>query len=386
MDPATGCISSRNRSSRSASHPFCLAHDLFLKPVPTFRDHAVAGLDRHRQEREGSPPKVEEDPMKKAIITAAFASVLALTGSAGAQNFPTRQLTMVIPFAAGGPTDVLGRVMAQKMGELLGQTVIVENVGGAGGMTGSKRVVDAKPDGYYMLLGTVGTHAQGQTLYKHPLYNAVTDFTPVGLIAEVPIALLVRKDLPAKDLKEFVAYSKENQDKMPFGSAGAGSATHLGCVVLNTAMGTDITHVPYKGTGPAMQDLVAGRIDFLCEIVTTAKPQIDGGSVRALAIMTAQRSAVLPNLPTTREQGLDVQAYTWNALYAPKATPTDVVKKLNDAMIAAMDTASVKDRLQSLGAQIVTPERRSPDYLAKFTASEIQKRAAPIKASGVSIE
>src|SRR5450830_320292 len=279
------------------------------------------------------------NPMKRTILSTALAMLLALAGSASAENFPDRTLTMIIPFAAGGPTDVLGRVIAQRMGELLGQTVIVENIGGAGGMTGSKRVADARPDGYTMLLGTVGTHAQGQTLYKKPLYNALTDFAPVGLIAEVPIALLVRKDLPAKDLKEFVAYSKENQAKMQFGSAGAGSATHLGCVVLNTAMGTDITHVPYKGTGPAMQDLVAGRIDFLCEIVTTAKPQIDGGSVRALAIMTAQRSAVLPNLPTTREQGLDVQAYTWNALYAPKATPTDVVKKLNDAMIAAMDTA-----------------------------------------------
>ena len=164
---------------------------------------------------------------------------MALAASAGAQNFPTRTLTMVIPFAAGGPTDMLGRVMAQGMGEVLGQTIIVENVGGAGGMTGGKRVADATPDGYTMLLGTVGTQAQGQTLYKHPLYNAVTDFTPVGLIAEVPIALLVRKDLPAKDLKEFVAYAKANQKKMQFGSAGAGSATHLGCVVLNTAMGTE---------------------------------------------------------------------------------------------------------------------------------------------------
>jgi tripartite-type tricarboxylate transporter receptor subunit TctC len=312
--------------------------------------------------------------------------MLALTGSAHAAGFPDHPLTMVIPFAAGGPTDVLGRVMAARMGEILGQNVIVENVGGAGGMTGSKKVADAKPDGYTMVLGTVGTHAQGQTLYKHPLYNAVTDFSPVGLIAEVPIVLLVRKDLPAKDLKEFVAYAKANQGKMQFGSAGAGSATHLGCVVLNTAMGTNITHVPYKGTGPAMQDLVAGRIDFLCEIITTAKPQVDGGNVRALAIMTTTRSPVLPNLPTTREQGLDVQAYTWNALYAPKGTPADVVKKLNDAMVEAMTTPVVHDRLQGLGAMIVTKDRSTPAYLGKFTADEIKKWEAPIKASGVSIE
>lgn len=323
--------------------------------------------------------------MKKAII-AAFAAVIALTGSASAQTYPDRQVTMVIPFAAGGPTDVLGRVMAQKMGEILKQTVIVENVGGAGGMTGGKRVAEAKPDGYTVLLGTVGTQAQGQTLYKKPLYNSLTDFVPVVLIADVPIALLVRKDLPAKDFKEFVAYAKANQSKMQFGSAGAGSATHLGCVVLDTAMGTKITHVPYKGTGPAMQDLIAGRIDFLCEILSTAKPQIDGGSVRALAIMTAARSPVLPNLATTKEQGLDVQAYTWNAIYLPKGTPAAIVKTLHDAAVEAMNAPAVKDRLQGLGAMIVAPERRSPEYLAKFTADEIKKWEAPIKASGVSVE
>ena len=322
--------------------------------------------------------------MKRIAYGVAMALLLALTGFASAETFPNRTLTMIIPFAAGGPTDVLGRIMAQRMGELLGQTVIVENTGGAGGMTGSKRVADAKPDGYTMLLGTVGTQAQGQTLYKHPLYNSVTDFTPVALVADVPIVLIVRKDLPVNNFKEFVAYAKENQAKMQFGSAGAGSATHLGCVVLNTAMGTNIVHVPYKGTGPAMQDLIGGRIDFLCEIISTAKSQIDGGSVKALAIMTKDRSPVEPNLPTTLEQGLDVQAYTWNALYLPKGAPADVVKKLNETAVAAMTTPAVHDRLQSLGAMIVAPERRSPEYLGKFTAEEIKKWEAPIKASGVS--
>ncbi|HKS87788.1 MAG TPA: tripartite tricarboxylate transporter substrate-binding protein [Pseudolabrys sp.] len=323
--------------------------------------------------------------MRKVILAAALAA-MALTGQASADDFPTRPVTMVIPFAAGGPTDVLGRVIGARMGEILGQTVVIENVGGAGGMTGSKRVAEAKPDGYTMVLGTVGTHAQGQTLYKRPLYNALTDFTPVILIAEVPIALLVRKDLPVNNLKEFVAYAKENQSKMQFGSAGAGSATHLGCVVLNTAMGTNITHVPYKGTGPAMQDLIGGRIDFLCEIVSTAKPQIDGGSVKALAIMTTARSPVLPNLPTTREQGLDVQAYTWNAIFLPKGAPADVVKKLHDAAVGAMNTPAVRDRLQGIGATLVGPDRQSPEYLGKFVADEIRKWAVPIKASGVQIE
>ena len=322
--------------------------------------------------------------MKRIAYGVAMALLLALTGFASAETFPNRTLTMIIPFAAGGPTDVLGRIMAQRMGELLGQTVIVENTGGAGGMTGSKRVADAKPDGYTMLLGTVGTQAQGQTLYKHPLYNSVTDFTPVALVADVPIVLIVRKDLPVNNFKEFVAYAKENQAKMQFGSAGAGSATHLGCVVLNTAMGTNIVHVPYKGTGPAMQDLIGGRIDFLCEVISTAKSQIDGGSVKALAIMTKDRSPVEPNLPTTLEQGLDVQAYTWNALYLPKGAPADIVKKLNETAVAAMTTPAVHDRLQGLGAMIVAPERRTPEYLGKFTAEESKKWEAPIKASGVS--
>jgi tripartite-type tricarboxylate transporter receptor subunit TctC len=324
--------------------------------------------------------------MKKSIFAAALAATLALTGMARADDFPNRPITMVIPFAAGGPTDVLGRIMAKGLGDALGQTVIVENIGGAGGMTGGKRVADSKPDGYTILLGTVGTQAQGQTLYKHPLYNAVTDFTPLALIADVPIALLVRKDLPAKNLQEFVKYAKENKSKMQFGSAGAGSATHLGCVVLNTAMGTDITHVPYKGTGPAMQDLVASRIDYMCEIISTAKPQIDGGNVRALAIMTKDRSPVLPNLPTAIEQGLNVEAYTWNAFFLPKGTPADIVKKLNDATVKAMDNPEIKERLQGLGATVVAADRRSPEYLGGFVKSEIEKWAAPIKASGVSVQ
>ena len=324
--------------------------------------------------------------MKRTILGVALAALLAVPGMAGAQDFPTRPMTMVIPFAAGGPTDLLGRVIAAKMGEILKQNVIVENVGGAGGQTGSKRVAVAKPDGYSFVLGTVGTHAQGQTLYKHPLYNAETDFTPVGLIAEVPIVLIARKDLPANNLKEFVAYAKANEAKMQFGSAGAGSATHLGCVVLNTAMGTPkITHVPYKGTGPAMQDLIAGRIDYLCEIISTAKPQIDGHNVKPIAILTKTRSPVEKDIPTSAEQGLDVQAYTWNAIFLPKGAPEAIVKKLNAAMVQAMHDPAVKDRLQSFGAQVVSDDRATPAYLASFVKSEIAKWAVPIKASGVSV-
>jgi tripartite-type tricarboxylate transporter receptor subunit TctC len=296
-------------------------------------------------------------------------------------------MTMIIPFAAGGPTDVLGRVVGQRLGEILGQPVVIENVGGAGGMTGSKRVADAAPDGYTFVLGTVGTHAQGQTLYKRPLYNAASDFTPAVLIAEVPIILIVRKDLPPKDFKEFITYTKANQSKMQFGSAGAGSATHLGCVLLNYVIGVDVTHVPYRGTGPAMQDLQGGRIDYLCEIITTAKPQVDGGTVRALAIFDKQRSPAMPNLPTALEQGTpNLEAYTWNAIFLPKNTPADIVKKINEATLQAMKTPSVRERLEALGAQIVSDERATPQYLGQFVRQEIEKWAAPIKASGVTVE
>src|SRR5262245_9364664 len=323
--------------------------------------------------------------MRKLILSAALA-LASLAGAASAQDFPARPVTMIIPFAAGGPTDVLGRVIGARMGEILGQTVIIENVGGAGGMTGSAKVAQARPDGYTMVLGTVGTHAQGQTLYKRPLYNAATDFTPVALIAEVPIVLITRKDLPVDDFKAFVDYAKKNKDKMQFGSAGAGSATHLGCVVLNSAMGANITHVPYRGTGPAMQDLQGGRIDYLCEIMSTAKPQIDGGTVKAIAMLTKDRSPALPDVPTAIEQGLDVQAYTWNAIFLPKNTPAAIVTKLHDAALEAMHTPAVKERLAALGAMIVSDDRATPQYLVGFVKSEIEKWAAPIKASGASVE
>ncbi len=316
-------------------------------------------------------------------------ALLSLAGlsAALAQDFPTRPLTMVIPFAAGGPTDVLGRVVAARMSEVLGQQVVVENVGGAGGMNGSYRIANAAPDGYQFVLGTVGTHAQGQTLYKKPLYNALTDFTPVALLAEVPILLVVRKDLPPKDFKEFVAYAKANQSKMQFGSAGAGSATHLGCVLLNHVLGIDVTHVPYRGTGPAMQDLQGGRIDYLCEIITTAKPQVDGGAVRALAIFDTKRSPALPDLPTALEQGTpDLVAYTWNAIFLPKNAPGAIVKKLNAAARETMQSPLVRERLAALGAQVVSEDRMTPEHLRTFVESEIAKWAAPIKASGVVIE
>jgi tripartite-type tricarboxylate transporter receptor subunit TctC len=321
------------------------------------------------------------------LLAALAAILMASNLPANAQKFPDHSMTMVIPFAAGGPTDILGRLVAGRMSEVLGQTVVVENVNGAGGMTGSARVANAPPDGYQFVLATVGTHAQGQTLYKHPLYNAVTDFTPVILVANVPLVLIARKDLPVNNFKEFVAYAKENQAKMQFGSAGTGSATHLGCVLMNYLLGVNITHVPYRGTGPAMQDLQGGRIDYLCDVMTTAKPPIDGGAVKGLAVFDNKRSPALPDVPTAAEQGTpDLIAYTWNAIFLPKDAPEPVVKTLHDAALAAMHTPAVRERLTGLGAEIVSDDEATPQHLGDFVKSEIAKWAVPIKASGVSVE
>jgi tripartite-type tricarboxylate transporter receptor subunit TctC len=315
-------------------------------------------------------------------LAAAFAAA-----SAWAQSWPERPVTMVIPFAAGGAVDVMGRILAPRLGEVLGQRVIIENVAGAGGMSGAYRVAKANPDGYELVLGSVGTHAHSQSLYKKPLYNAVTDFAPVALIAELPLVLVARKDLPADNLREFITYAKANQAKMQFGSAGAGSADHLTCLLLNSAIGVNITHVPYRGGQPAMQDLIGGRIDYVCNIITTVLPQVQAGLIKAITITTKQRSPLLPDLPTAQEQGVaGFDAYTWDALFLPNRTPEPIVRRLNAAVNETLNTPIVQQRLSEIGANVVSQERRTPEYLGKFVASEIAKWAGPIKASGVTIE
>jgi tripartite-type tricarboxylate transporter receptor subunit TctC len=325
--------------------------------------------------------------MRKIILGAALVGVLAFAGTARAQDWPTRPLTLVVPFAAGGTTDILGRIMAQRVGEILGQQVVVENVGGAGGMTGSSRVAKASPDGSQVLFSGLGPLVLSQALYKKPLYNTLRDFTPVALIAEVPLVLVVRKTLPVNNFQEFIAYAKANHARMTFGSAGSGSAPHIGCLLLNTAMGTDITHVPFRGSGPALQELVAGRIDFYCDAITAPLPQIQGNTVKAIAMLTRNRAALLPTLPTAREQGLaNVEVDVWFGFFLPPGTPEPIVRRLHRATVEAMATPAVRERAESSGASLVAPERTSPEYLREFVRSELEKWTAPIKASGVSVE
>jgi tripartite-type tricarboxylate transporter receptor subunit TctC len=321
------------------------------------------------------------------LLVVTLSASFQFAGSASAQDWPTRPVTMVIAFPAGGDTDIFGRIFAPRLSELLGQQVIVENVVGEGVKGGAYRVAKAAPDGYQFMIGHLGTHAQYQSIYKSPLYNAATDFAPVALLVEQSQVLATRKDFPATDLSEFFAYAKSNQATMRYGSAGATSPTYLNCLLFNTAIGVDVTHVPYRGSGPALQDLIAGRIDYMCAGLASVKRLIEDDRIKAVAILAKNRSPVLPNLPSAHEQGLtDFETTIWFAFFLPKGTPAPIVQKLNDATVAAMNTSSVQQQLKELGVTVVAPERRSPEYLQKFVVSEIEKWAPTIRRANVKAE
>jgi tripartite-type tricarboxylate transporter receptor subunit TctC len=313
------------------------------------------------------------------------ALVFALATQARSDEWPSRPITLIVPFAPGGGVDVSARIQAQGMGERLGQPIVVENMGGAAGMTGALRVAKAEPDGYTMLIGNSGTQAFSQSLYKKRLYDAATDFAPVGLASESPRILIARKDMPAKNLQEFIAYVKANQGKMQFGSAGVGSGTHLPCVLLNTALGVTVTHVPYRGEGPAQQDLIGGRIDYMCSTIQTGAALAKQNQVKGIAVMAPHRVKIIPDLPTTGEQGLPgVEASVWNAFFLPRGAPAPIVAKLNKAMSDTLDDPVVSRRLEDLGLDIVAPERRSPDYLEKFVPAEIARWGKVVHDAGIS--
>jgi tripartite-type tricarboxylate transporter receptor subunit TctC len=324
------------------------------------------------------------------LIVKMSTALIALAASAApavAQSWPTRPVTMVVPFAAGGSSDAIARILAEGLRGELGQPVLVENVGGAGGMTEAGRVAKAAPDGYQFVLGNVGTHALNQTLYKRPLYNAVTDFEPAVLVTDQSLLLTTRKDFPADNLRNFIVYARANQENMKYGSAGVGGQTHLACVLLNTAIGIKVTHVPYRGGGQALQDLMAGRIDYQCPSTPVALPLIAGNLVKALAVLSKNRSPSMPDLPSAHEQGLTgFDVPSWYAIFLPKGTPAEIINKLRDATVAAMGKPLIRERLREIGCDQIPPERSSPDYLRQFVASEIEKWAAAIKASGLQID
>jgi tripartite-type tricarboxylate transporter receptor subunit TctC len=319
------------------------------------------------------------------VFLAALLSVIST--SVLAQDWPTRPVTMIVPYAAGGPVDTVGRIMAQGLSEVLGQQVIVENVGGAGGMTGANRVAKAVPDGYIFLLGGSATMTTVPALNgKKTPYNPLTDFEHVIQFADSARILIARKDFPANTLKEFVAYAKQNTDKLQYGSSGTGAGAHICALLLDQAMGVKITHVPYRGSGPAMQDLLGRRIDYICEQVSTAIQQIRGGTVKAIATMGLSRSDVLPDLKTAVEEGFDINCASLSAFEFPKGTPEAIVNKLAEATNKVAELPSVRERFARLGVAVEPAERRTREYYLKSLPPEVERQAKVMKANGLTAD
>jgi tripartite-type tricarboxylate transporter receptor subunit TctC len=297
-------------------------------------------------------------------------------GAAKAQNYPARTVTVIVPFAPGGPADITGRIVADIFARHLGQQFVVENVGGAGGTTGSLRGARAAPDGYTLVSGHMGTHAAAPALYPNLGYDPEKDVEPIGLIAEQPELLTVRKDFPANNLKEFVAYAKANESKLNMGHAG------VGCLLLNSAIGIRPTMVPFTGTAPVMNAILAGTVDYDCDPVLGPLPHIQAGTAKALAIATRKRSPLLPDVPTSFEQGLpEFDCAPFYALFAPKGTPKEIVDKLADALNKGLDEPAVQKRLADLGADIAEPKRRGPKALAELVKSEVARLTPILKAA-----
>jgi len=312
---------------------------------------------------------------------AAMAAFAALgLGTAQAQEYPARTITMIVPFAAGGPTDVVARIVTGHMAQTLGQSIIIENVVGAGGTTATTRAARAVNDGYTLIIGHMGTHAAAVPLYPKLAYHPEKDFEPVAMLAGTPILILARKDFPAKDLKEFISYLKANTAKMNMAHAGVGSVSYSACELLSSVLDIKPVGVPFNGTGPAMNALVGGQVDYMCDQIVNAVPQINGGTIKAYAVATPERNPSLPDLPTTAEAGLpQYQASAWNAIFAPKGTPAPVLVKLNAAVVKALDDENVRKRLLDLGSDIPRTEARTQAALAALVKSEIDKWSAVLK-------
>jgi tripartite-type tricarboxylate transporter receptor subunit TctC len=317
-------------------------------------------------------------------ISVLLGLVLAVGATtAQAEKYPSRVITLVVPFSAGGPTDTVARMIAQPMSKTLGQTVIVENIGGAGGTIAAARVARANPDGYTIFLHHIG-QATSATLYKNLTYNVLTDFEPIGLVTPVPMTIIARKDFPAKDAKEFITYVKANKDKITYGNAGIGAASHLCGMLFMSAIDTQFTTVSYKGTGPAMNDLLGGVFDFMCDQTTNTTGQIQAGKVKAYAVTSTKRVPSLKDLPTLQESGLkDFEVSVWHGLYAPKGTPKPIVDQLSAALRVALKDPTVTQRFADLGTEPEPADRATPAAHKAHLKAEVEKWAPVIKKAGV---
>ena len=313
----------------------------------------------------------------------AFALLAFAAVSVSAQNYPARTINLIVPFAAGGPSDALARLVAQSMSATLGQQVAIENVTGAGGTLGAAKGAQSRPDGYTMLLAHIGQSAS-VTLYRKLPYDPVGAFDAIGLIAEVPMVVVGRKDLPPKDIGELIGFIKANKDKVTYGNGGVGSASHFCGLLFMSALQAEMTTVSYRGSGPAMLDVLGGRVDLLCDQTTTTTSHMRSGTIKGYAVTMKARVPAAPELPTLSEAGLrDFDLSVWYGLVVPKGTPKPIADQLSAALRAAISDATVVKRLAEFGAQPVSPDRATPDAFAAFLRADVAKWAPVIKAAGV---
>jgi tripartite-type tricarboxylate transporter receptor subunit TctC len=319
--------------------------------------------------------------LAKSLLAGLALSVLAVVAPLHAQDYPSRSITVIVPFPAGGPSDVVARIVADHMGRVLGQTLVIENVGGAGGTIGSARVAAAPPDGYTLLAGSMGSHVAAPVLTQNVKYDSERDFIPIGPTAHSPAVVVARKDFPAKDLKEFVALLKQNGSTYKQAHGGVGSSSHMACLLFTTEIGAKPTLVAYRGTGPAMNDLIGGHVDFFCEQSVSLVEQVKSGAIKAYAVSAAERLASLPDVPTAKEFGINYLMSIWAGMFAPKGTPAPIVQKLADALDKSLDDAGVQQRIKKLGGSIPGKAERTPAAFDRYVKAEIVKWAPILKAT-----
>jgi tripartite-type tricarboxylate transporter receptor subunit TctC len=321
--------------------------------------------------------------MRLAALAFAALTTVGAAGPSAAETYPSRPIIMVVPFAAGGPSDVIARLFADRMGRSLGQAVAVENVGGAGGTIGSARVAAAEADGYTLLAGSMGSHVAAPVLYANLKYDSTKDFEPVGLTANAPVAIVARKDFPAQDMRQFVAYLKEHGDAVKEAHGGIGSSSHMACLLLTSKLGVHPTLVAYRGTGQAINDLMAGNVDFFCEQVVSVAPQINAGAIKAYAVSAAERSPSIPDVPSSVEAGFpDYQMSIWSGIFAPRGTPKANVARLAGALEEAMADEGLRKRLTGLGASVPPKEQRTPAAFEQYVKAEVGRWAPILRATG----